>query len=267
MSICLPFTLPLWPENHPANQGEQTPQLTIYRASPEYRTGQFVIICPGGAYRNLACDKEGHRPAQLLASHGISAAVLEYRRAPNRYPAPQADAQRATRIIKGHSQEWDIEIKQIGILGFSAGGHLAGSAALLPPLEASLAGDTLDLQSSTLNFAALIYPVVTFTGHYAHTGSRDNLLGEEASEDQAQDLSLQSLAHDQAPPFFFFHGGLDVGVPPQNSLLLYQALHQHKVPADLHISHPVVHGVGLTSNHSWGKWLLEWLERLRKELD
>lgn len=263
MSITLPFTQPLWPKEHPANTLDNVPSLTVYRASPEFRTHQFVIVCPGGGYRNLSRDKEGHRPAQLLASHGISAGVLEYRVYPNRYPAPQADVQRAIRLVRAMSEEWDIEVKQIGTLGFSAGGHLAGSAALLPPLEASLARDAIDLQPCSLHFAALIYPVVTFIGHYAHLGSRHNLLGEEASEHEAQSLSLQTLAHDQAPSFFLFHGGMDTSVPPQNSLLLYQALHQQHVPADLHISHPIVHGVGLAGNLPWKQQLLDWLTDLQ----
>lgn len=263
MSISLPFTQPLWPKDHPANSLDNVPSLTLYRASPEFRTHQFVIVCPGGGYRNLSRDKEGHRPAQLLASHGISAAVLEYRVFPNAYPAPQSDIQRAIRLVRAMAEEWDIQARQIGTLGFSAGGHLAGSAALLPPLEASLAGDSIDLQSCAPHFAALIYPVVTFTGHYAHLGSRNNLLGEEASDSEAQSLSLQTLVHDQAPPFFLFHGGMDIGVPPQNSLLLYQALHQHHIPADLHISHPITHGVGLADNLPWGQQLLNWLDRLK----
>ncbi len=263
MSESIPFEFPLWPQDHPCYHTHPHPRLTVYRASLEYRTGQFVVICPGGAYSGLATNREGHRPAQFLASHGISAAVLEYRVAPNRYPLPQSDAQRAIRLVRQQADAWGLSLNQVGIMGFSAGGHLAGSVALLPELQESRAQDEADTLSSTPDFAILIYPVVTLTGEFAHMGSRNNLLGEH-SEEKAEQLSLQNLVHPKAPPFFMYHGGADMLVPPQNSFLLIDQLYRHHHPVDLYLAAGVNHGEGLGANQPWGQLLIQWLSRQGK---
>jgi acetyl esterase/lipase len=265
MFTCTPFDVPLWPQGHPSYEGDQHPYLTVYRASPEYRTGQFVIICPGGAYIARATDKEGHRPAQLLASHGISAAILAYRVAPNRYPLPQSDAQRAIRLVRQQAASWGLSLTQVGIMGFSAGGHLAGSVSVLPELPESRAQDEADAYSCIPDLAMLIYPVVTLTGEFAHPGSRKHLLGENPGE-MAERLSLQNLVHSETPPTFLYHGASDSAVPPQNSFLYADQMCRHKRPVDLYLCAGVEHGEGLGANQTWGQLLLQWLDRQSKSI-
>lgn len=257
----LPLTFPLWQKCTPL-AGEALPglpRLTVYLPSEELKTGQAVIICPGGGYGTLSVPKEGHRIARFLSSHGHAAAVLENRYAPYRHPAPLIDAQRAIRTLRHHAGEWQIDPEQIGIMGFSAGGHLAGSATTLPTVDAGLVHDRIDAQSSRPDFAILVYPVISLTHHCAHIGSRDNLLGDKAESDIAQELSLENTVTGQTPPTLLIHTNEDDAVPPDHSVLFYQALRQHSVPTELHIYEKGEHGIGLADNHPWGGAALRWL--------
>ncbi len=263
----LPLALPLWEANTPlADEAlPDLPRITIYLPSEELNSGQAVIVCPGGGYGMLSVPKEGHRIARFLSSHGHAAAVLENRYAPYRHPAPLIDAQRAVRLLRHHAGEWKINAEQIGIMGFSAGGHLAGSAATFPAIEDGLVGDAIDSENSRPDFAMLIYPVISFTDACAHLGSRDNLLGNDHAPELAVQLSLENAVTTETPPTLLVHTNEDEGVPPENSILFYQALRKHNVPAELHIYEKEGHGIGLANNHPWGKATLKWLKNRKPQ--
>ncbi|MDQ8193060.1 alpha/beta hydrolase [Coraliomargarita sp. SDUM461004] len=257
----LPLTFPLWSENTPL-AGEALPglpRLTVYLPSEELRSGQAMITCPGGGYGHLSTPKEGHRIARFLSSHGHAAAVLENRYAPYQHPIPLLDAQRAIRTLRHYANEWSINPEQIGIMGFSAGGHLAGTAATLPQAQEGIVNDSIDQQSSRPDFAALIYPVVSLNTPCTHFGSRDNLLGADADPKLIEQLSLENAVNEQTPPTLLVHTNEDEGVPPENSILFYQALRKNKIPAELHIYEKEGHGIGLAKNHPWGRALLQWM--------
>lgn len=261
----LPVTLPLWQEEIPfaGEEHPDRPRITAYLASNEFQTEQMVLICPGGGYGGLSVAKEGHRVARFLSSNGVSAAVLEYRLSPYRHPVPLIDAHRAIRLLRHHAQDWGYKPDQIGILGFSAGGHLAGCAATMLPDEEGLIGDEIDAQSSRPDFAVLVYPVISFTADCAHLGSRNNLLGEDHEKSLARQLSLENTVTEHTPPTLLIHTNEDEAVPPENSVLFYSALRTHNVSASLHIYEKHGHGIGLGYDHThpWGKTVLGWLKK------
>lgn len=255
--------MPLWPDNNtPLSSAEDAglPVFTYYLPSDEYRTGQSVLILPGGAYALVSSPKEGHRPAQLLAAHGVAAAVLEYRHAPSRYPVPLIDAQRGMRLLRSLAVTHNLHEDAVGILGFSAGGHLAGMVATQPPHKDSLVGDALDAISPAADFAALIYAVVSLMPPYSP--SAQNLLGNPPDPALAESLSLEKCVTDGTPPMFIAHMQKD-SVPGLNALELYAELTRHGISSVLHIYEGENHGFGLAANHPWGRDLLEWLA-LRK---
>lgn len=261
-SINLPQPVRLWPEGRvplASDADNGLPKLTTYLPSDEFRTGQSVLICPGGGYGMTSTPKEGHRPAQLLASHGIAAAVLEYRHAPSRHPVPLIDAQRGLRVLRRFAQTNGLAADKVGIMGFSAGGHLAGTAATQPAHPAGQVGDELDAVGCHPDFAVLIYPVVSFVEEYSHFGSRDALLGVPADPADCRALSIEKAVTPRTPPMFLAHGQADAGVPPANSLALYAALTAAGVPATMHLYENTGHGFGLGANHPWGRALLDWL--------
>jgi acetyl esterase/lipase len=264
--VCnLPKGIPLWPEGkipQPSEHDGDLPRLTVYLPSEEYRTGQSVLVLPGGGYSFLSSAKEGHRPAQLLAAKGIAAAVLEYRHAPQRHPVPLMDAQRGLRCLRAVAEGNGLNPRQVGVMGFSAGGHLAGCLATQPPVPEGEVGDALDAVSCRPDFAALIYPVVSFTAGVMHSGSRTNLLGPDVNAEDAARLSIEQAVNADTPPMFLFHTQEDAVVPVENTLLLAQALAKHQVPLDLHVTADGEHGIGLAANHVWGDQLLHWLEGL-----
>ncbi|MCC5847369.1 MAG: alpha/beta hydrolase [Verrucomicrobia bacterium] len=237
------------------------PNLHVYLPSPEHRTGKAVLILPGGAYAYVSSAKEGHRPAQLLNAHGIAAAVLEYRHAPRRHPVPLMDAQRGLRVLRHWAETQGLNTDQVGVMGFSAGGHLAGSLASQPVVTAGRIGDTLDSVAFRPDFAALIYPVVSFTATTSHFGSRDNLLGKSPDPALVEALSLENAITPETPPMFLVHAQDDQAVSPANSIALFEVLTRHQVPAELHIYPEGGHGFGLAANHPWGELLLRWLSR------
>ncbi|MCC5844153.1 MAG: alpha/beta hydrolase [Verrucomicrobia bacterium] len=264
-SVNLPRSMPVWPENarpHAGPDDQKFPNLTWYLPSEEHRTGQTVLILPGGGYGLVSSAKEGHRPAQLLCAHGIAAAVLEYRHSPQRWPVPLLDAQRGLRICRSLAAEHGLDPARVGVMGFSAGGHLAGLLAMHPEHPETNIGDSLDTVSAKPDFQILLYPVVSFVQPFSHFGSRDNLLGKPADPDVARTLSLETLAGPHAPPAFLLHAQDDAAVVPANSHLLTQTLTQHGVNTEFHLVPEGGHGFGLAANHPWGQWLLDWLRRL-----
>ncbi|MGB0416053.1 MAG: alpha/beta hydrolase [Coraliomargarita sp.] len=262
-SINLPQSLPVWPTGStplPSPEDGVFPTLTHYLPSEEFRTGQSVLIFPGGGYGGLSSAKEGHRPAQLLAANGIAAAVLEYRHAPQKHPVPLMDAQRALRIVRQQAELHDgLDPAQVGCMGFSAGGHLAGSLATQPEVSEGLVGDHLDSVPFKPDFFAVVYAVLSFGEPHTHLGSQHNLLGENASEDQIKLLSIEKAVSADTPPCFITHGQGDAAVPVENAIVLYQALTRYQIPATLFLFEEDAHGIGMAANHSWAQRLLDWL--------
>ncbi len=263
----VPETVLLWPHGAPNAAGdtpEDHPNLTVYLPPSARANGGAVVLCPGGGYGFLAVDHEGVQVAQWFNARGIATFLLRYRIGPRyRHPAPLQDAHRAMRIVRSRAAEWNVKPDRIGLMGFSAGGHLASSAATHlnfhdPNPEARLEG-----VSPRPDFLILGYPVITFTEPYMHQGSRDMLLGPNFAPELAAEFSNERKVTPQTPPTFLFHTDADDGVPPQNSVAFYLALHKAKVPAEMHIYEQGPHGVGLAPDDpilsSWPGRLEDWL--------
>jgi len=244
-------TLPLWTDEVPHIKGTapgiDIPQLTIYRPSQSLKRDVAVVICPGGGYGGLALDHEGHDIAKWLNQLGITAGILEYRmsRGGYQHPIPLLDAQRAVRLMRSKHDEFGISPGKIGILGFSAGGHLASTSGTHYDTGIEDSSDPIDCFSCRPDFMILCYPVITLLKQSAHQGSRKNLLGEDADPELVQALSNETQVTSDTPPTFLFHTSEDTLVPPENSILFYQALQQAGVSAELHIYQKGPHGVGL----------------------
>ena len=260
----------LWPSGAPGAKGDadgDKPKLTIYLPPEKTATGAAVVICPGGGYGHLAMDHEGHQIAQWLNSIGVAGFILQYRHrnsgAGYGHPAPLQDAQRAIRMVRSRAKEWNIDPNRIGILGFSAGGHLASSAGTHFNERYSDAKDATDDVSSRPDFMILIYPVISFTEWCAHTGSRQNLLGKDPNESLVESLSNERQVTPETPPTFLVHTYEDTGVPAENSIYFYLALRKAKVPAEMHIYQKGPHGFGLGKNHgavsSWPARCADWM--------
>ena len=261
-----PKTELIWPTGAPGALGAtdiDRPSLTIYLPDSGKASGTAVVVCPGGGYQGLAVDHEGRQIAEWLNSQGIAAFVLRYRLAPRyHHPAPLQDAQRAIRIVRSRASEFRVAPDRIGIWGFSAGGHLASTAAThFEPGDPS-SPDTVERVPSRPDFAILAYPVISFITEYVHKGSLRNLLGENPDPKLVQSLSNETQVTAETPPTFLFHTNEDTGVPPENSVLFYMALRKHGVPAEMHIYEPGKHGLGLALNHpalsSWSTVLAAW---------
>jgi acetyl esterase/lipase len=257
----------LWPEGAPLAKGKaeaDVPKITVYLPAADRATGAAVVVCPGGGYGGLAISYEGHDVARWLNTLGVAGIVLKYRVAPYRHPAPLLDAQRALRYTRAHAKEWGIDPKRVGILGFSAGGHLASTAATQFDTGKDKGTDPLDKESCRPDFAVLVYPVITLTGPFAHGGSRDNLLGKGADPQLIDSLCSQKRVTAQTPPTFLVHTTEDKAVPPENSILFYEALRRAKVPAEMHIYEKGRHGLGLGPKDmafsSWPDRCAAWLK-------
>lgn len=269
--------VPLWPEGVPGllpTAGPEveadarvsavhTPTLTAYRAPERGNTGTAVVVCPGGGYRRLASDKEGTAVAAWLNSLGVSAFVLKYRLYEYGHPAPLRDVLRAVRLLRSDPARWAIAPDRIGVMGFSAGGHVAASAGTLFDSPEGRTGAALDGVSARPDFLVLVYPVITMNAPFAHAGSRDSLLGPGAPQAALDRLSLERQVTARTPPTFLVHGGTDQSVPPENSVQFFTALRRAGVPAELHVFERGGHGVGLEPNHGpisdWPKRCAEWL--------
>jgi acetyl esterase/lipase len=212
----------------------------------------------------LAVDHEGHQVARWLNSIGVAAFILKYRLGPRyRHPAPLQDAQRSIRYVRAHAAEFGIAPGRIGIMGFSAGGHLASTAATHFDAGNPAASDSLERAGSRPDFAILAYPVISFTTEYVHRGSRQHLLGDTPDAQLMEKLSNETQITAQTPPVFLFHTSEDTAVPPENSVLFYMALRKAGVPAEMHIFERGRHGVGLApldrALAEWPDLLANWL--------
>ena len=239
----------LWPDGAPGVVGEEPvdrPKITVYLAPPETRTGAAVVVCPGGGYVVVAADHEGKQVAQWLISLGVSAFVLQYRLGPRyHHPAPLQDAQRAIRMVRARAGEWSVDQDRVGILGFSAGGHLASTAATHFDAGDAAATDPVERMGSRPDFAILCYPVISLSGAVAHTGSRTHLLGEQPDPRLVEDLSNERRVTARTPPTFLFHTADDDAVPVENSVLFFEALKKAGVSAEMHVFAHGRHGGGL----------------------
>ena len=225
-----------------------------------------VLILPGGGYGHLSTEKEGTAVGEWLASHGIVSAMLEYRLAPARHPAPLDDARLALRTLRVLSPEWGVDPGRVGVLGFSAGGHLAATLCTHFDRGSPASPDPRLRESCRPDFAILLYPVITLHPPHHHGGSRGNLLGPSPDPALLDELSAERRVTPQTPPAFLFHTGEDKTVPPENSVLYWQALRAAGVPAELHIFTPGGHGCGLAQAHpslsAWPDLAVRWLRGL-----
>ena len=252
-ALAEPLVIPLWPEGVPglkANAGAEVeiesrftnvhhPTLTLYAPETAKSTGVAVVFCPGGGYVRVG---DGRGDARWLNSLGITAFVLKYRLHDYGHPAPLQDVLRAVRLVRSRAAEFGIRPDRIGIMGGSAGGHLSACAATLWDSPLGKTGHPWDAISARPDFAALIYPVVTMEDPFVHQGSRRALLGRQPNPELVQLLSIEKRVRTNSPPFFIVATMADKSVPVENSLQLYQALRDAKVPAELHAYSAGAHG-------------------------
>lgn len=281
-------TIPLWSGNIPnqnitdeqeiVEEGDivwvknvQKPLLEIYLPAPRQATKRGVIICPGGGYSGLAYDWEGIDIAKWLNSKGIAAFVLKYRLPGSKsliepHKTPLMDAQRAVRIVRNHAEEWNIDKDKIGIMGFSAGGHVASTLATHYGTKQK-SYDELDSISAKPDFAVLVYPVVTMHDNYTHEGSKTNLIGKEPSQEMKDFYSNELHVDENTPPTFLVHSSDDGAVHVMNSILFYQSLQKHSIYAEMHIYPEGGHGyslaIGKDHLESWPNRLADWLKTLK----
>ncbi len=257
--------IPLWPEGAPGALGtdaKDIPTITAFLADPAIATGAAMVICPGGGYGGLA-DHEGAGYARWLAAHGVAGMVLKYRlgSAGYRHPAMLNDAARGLRLVRARAAEWKLDPKRIGIMGSSAGGHLAST--LLTHFDAgnAAATDPIEKESSRPDLGILCYAVITM-GPDTHQGSKNNLLGKDPSPELVTLLSNELQVTPQTPPCFVWHTWEDNAVKVENSLMFAEALRRAGVRFDLHIYEKGGHGMGLGKNaeHPWAKDCLYWLQ-------
>jgi acetyl esterase/lipase len=262
---------PLWPDKAPDAKGDASadhPGLWVYPATPQPNhqpCATAVVICPGGGYGIHAVDHEGTQPARFFNRLGITAFVLRYRLAPYRHPVPLNDALRAIRFVRSHAADFQIDPNRVGIMGFSAGGHLASTTLTHFTPGDPTAADPIDRLSSRPSFGILGYPVISFSADFAHRGSARNLLGPDASAEQLAALSNDQHVTKDTPPTFLFHTAEDSGVPPENSIAFFTACKRAGVPAELHVFQQGQHGVGLAPGHpalqSWLDTATTWLRQ------
>lgn len=285
-----PITLPLYeeiPNSKPSDEEEeivagnmiliskvQEPSIQVFLPSKKNSNRQAVVICPGGGYSVLAYDWEGTDIAKWLNSHGIAGIVLKYRlpspesqQEPSE--APLMDAKRAMRLTREHAEEWNIDPEQIGVIGFSAGGHLASTLGTHFDKGDAGSDDPVEKFSSRPDFMILGYPVISFNEQIGHLGSRNNLLGDSPTEALVEKFSNELQVAEDNPPTFIFHSQDDTAVPVENSLVFYKALRQAKVPAEMHLYPKGGHGysLGLDSQGTHSTWptaCIEWLQELRQ---
>jgi acetyl esterase/lipase len=261
-----PASIPLWANGAPFAKGdapEDIPSVQLYQPPAGKASGAAIVVCPGGSYSHLS-QREGHDVAVWLNSIGVTAVVLKYRLGTKyRHPAMMQDALRAIRYTRSKASEWNIDPNRVGIMGFSAGGHLASTAATHFNAGDPNASDPIEKLSSRPDLLILCYPVVTMTEPFVNKGSRRNLLGENPPEELIDLLSNEKQVTEQTPPTFLFHTEDDPGVPVENSLMFAHALRQKKVPHEMHIYEHGRHGVGLATDdpalNTWPKLLENWM--------
>jgi acetyl esterase/lipase len=254
------------------NKGFDTtaPYMDYYPSKNPSTKKTAVLVCPGGGYAHLAWDKEGVLPAKMFNDNGIDAFVLRYRlnngkQEGHRYPDQYNDVTTAIRIIRSRAGEWNIDPDKTGVMGFSAGGHLASTAATILQKADPSARDPLLRIETRPSFAILIYPVITMDTTFAHRGSRDMLLGRSPDEVLVTALSTEKRVTASTPPVFIVQADDDKTVPPMNSIAFYTALKKNKVPASMLIFDHGGHGFGMAVTdpvlNTWPMLCVQWLQR------
>jgi acetyl esterase/lipase len=257
----------LWDGAAPSALGTDdvdVPTMTVYLPRTMAAATPAVVVCPGGSYRALASNHEGRQVASYLNSLGVAAFVLRYRLGPRyHHPIELGDARRAIRTLRFRAAEWRLDPARIGIMGFSAGGHLAMSASTLFEQGDSSAADPIDRVASRPDFAVLGYPVISMTAPWTHAGSKTNLLGEQPDPALAKQLSGELAVTKDTPQTFIFQTNEDTVVPAENSLHYFLALRRAGVPAEMHVFEKGAHGVGLALDNPalspWSALLATWL--------
>jgi len=272
-----PVVIPLWPEGVPgakaigperqeeggriANVSE--PTFTVYGPAIDRPNGTAVIICPGGGYRILSNEREGVQYANWLSTLGITSFVLKNRLQEFGHPAPLQDVLRAVRIVRSRAAEFKVNPARIGVMGSSAGGHLAASAGTLFDHAAGRTGAALDATNARPDFLILMYPVISMDDPVAHAGSRKALLGATPAPELLQLMSLEKQVTAATPPTLLVHTQEDQSVPVENSIRFFQALTRAKVPAEMYLFEHGSHGMGMRTGlgtaSDWSKRAEEWL--------
>lgn len=269
--------IPLWPEGVPGakaipaeitqNDGiiahVSTPTLTVIAPAVDRANGTAVIVCPGGGYRFLSFDREGIQYANWLSHHGITAFILKSRLGDFGHPAPLQDVLRAIRLVRSRAAEFGVAPDRIGVIGSSAGGHLAASAGTLFDDAAGRTGAELDAVNARPDFLILLYPVITMEDPLVHAGSRDALLGPGATAAQRAALSLENRVTANTPPTLLIHTQADTAVPVGNSIVFFEALTRAGVPAEMYLFERGAHGMGMLPGNGtasdWPQRAVEWL--------
>jgi len=286
------FVIPLWNSNMPNYQevGEvellksesstehhklvTKPDISVFLPSKNNRTGQAVLVIPGGGYHAIACIKEGDDIAKWLNSNGIVGIVLKYR-LPNAksniisHKSPLLDASRAMKIIKENAEKWHIDENNIGVMGFSAGGHLAATLGTHYDKDEKPQSAKIDSISSRPDFMVLMYPVITMDERFTHMGSRKNLLGENPSQELVDYYSNEKQVSAETPPTLIFHTTDDAAVPVENSTAFYKALNEKNIDSEMHIFQHGKHGFALANGKGnlelWKSICIAWLRNMNHE--
>lgn len=280
-----PLVIPVWPDLKSSEKEQEkirdltpgkldrfisnvrVPTMTVYLVPDDKANGASVVICPGGGYGGVAIDREGHDVARWLNSIGVAGIVLKYRMphpelSAGEKPWPLQDAQRALRLVRSHAAEWKLDPKRVGIMGFSAGGHLASTAGTHFDLGDANAADLIDRLTCRPDFMILGYPVITFKSPLGHSGSRDAFLGKNADAKLVDEYSNELQVTPQTPPTFLVHAQ-DDGVKCENSIQFRDALAKAGVPCELALFDKGGHGYGLGMNGgevaTWPKKCEQWL--------
>lgn len=252
----------------------QKPDLAIFLPSKKNATGEAVIICPGGGYAILAYDWEGIDIARRLNSEGIAAFVLKYRLPGSksnivRHKSSLLDVQRAMRLVRANAEKWHIDPGKIGIMGFSAGGHLASTLSTHYDKGDPSSSDPIDRFSCRPDFSVLVYPVISFNEEYTHIGSRNNLLGENADEKLVQYFSNELQVTEDTPPAILIHSNDDNAVPVEHSIAYFKALKDNSVVAEMHLYPYGGHGYSLALGQghlsTWSVRVVEWIRYIYQE--
>ncbi|MGC9342315.1 MAG: alpha/beta hydrolase [Bacteroidales bacterium] len=249
----------------------QTPDIAVFLPSKKTATGEAVVICPGGGYWILAYDWEGEDIAKFWNSKGVAAIVLKYRLPTSEsqvipHKSPLMDAQRAMRLVRYNAEKWNIDPGKIGIMGFSAGGHLASTLSTHFDYGNPDAIDPVERLSCRPDFSMLIYPVISFTENFQHSGSHKALLGENSDPELSKYYSNELQVTEDTPPAILIHSSDDKSVPVDNSIVYYKALLNNGINAEMHIYPYGGHGYGLAVGEgylsTWPERCYDWLKSL-----
>lgn len=268
--------LKLWGEGAaPGSTGDghgDVPRLIVTRAQSDSPTAGVVIL-PGGGYGNLAMDHEGYQFAEWFKELGITSGICVYRHsgAGNhgrgyKHPHPMVDAQRAIQMMRANADQWNLDPNRIGVIGFSAGGHLCSTVSNFAIQGNAESEDPISQVPSRPDFSILCYPVIALNQPYTHKGSQRNLLGDDPDPALIQLMSTEQQVSEKTPPTFIFHTVEDKAVPVENALVYFAACRQHGVPVEMHIYQQGRHGLGLARDtpgaSQWPEQCTDWLRRL-----